>query len=1017
MYRIAGPALVRAASLPATSTPKWWPGLAGDRPGSAETWRRWLAHVAVPDVREVLESTGTEGRNLVRRVSAAAGGEEMSTAALRRIAESVMVHLLMRTRPTPNGLLAGVTVAPFDAHAVAPRWGAGRVVARPDGRWLADVLSRVEALVGDELSVVANPLHVRRGDRVVLADRTRRAEASVTATGPVLAVLKAAAGTAYTLAELTGHLAREFEWLDLARARELVAELLHAGLLISVLRPPMTATNPLRHVLTAAARVGADRAPDAEPAFAELRYIAQELDTHNGLDDPMLRRVVRRRLAAREPGQDAAGLLLSLDLRLDAGPLVLPAGVEDLITDAAQALVRLSPDPGGDPVWADYRRRFLDAYGPGAVVPLLELVSPDTGLGYPAGYRGSILPDVPAPPFGDRDARLLALAQEASARGLTQIRLDGPLIGSLMPVPPVDAVPPHMELTVRLVATGPARSGPQQYGVVVEAQPRPCGTTVGRFLHLLNPTERAQMQAALRGAPAAWAGSRAVQVSAPPLHPRNENAARVPALLRVLAVGEYPQQDVEAVDLAGIGVCADEERLWLVSLDDGRPVEARVLTPVGLRSTTRSMVRFLAEIGTAFHPWPTAFHWGSAASTLPALPRVVLGQAVLSPARWNLRAAELPGRNAQWEEWRAAARAWLSGHRVPPRVYLAHHGRKLPLNLDVPDHLLLLRNHFTRDERAILVEAPVPADNEWCGGRTVEITVQLHAAAPPQPARRPARAASSRDWQLPGASPVLAARLHGNPHRATEVLDRVAELTRRWVIPPEWWFIRDTGPEPHLHLVLSLPDESAWPLAAERVGEWARELRADGLLTHTAFPTYRPPNRFGRGTVLRAAQHVLAADSRAALAQLAYQRTTGINPAAITAVSLLRLATALLGPAAGHAWLLNHLPTRPVPVTDAARRDAVELAHRHGLLDATGEGHALDLAWKNRADALAHYRTALRHADAPDPETVLATLLDDHHARTGGELADGRISRWLARLCIESPGTAATDGASRTLPE
>ena len=42
------------------------------------------------------------------------------------------------------------------------------------------------------------------------------------------------------------------------------------------------------------------------------------------------------------------------------------------------------------PVWQDYHIAFLERYGIDAVVPVLELVNADTGLGLPATYRGSV---------------------------------------------------------------------------------------------------------------------------------------------------------------------------------------------------------------------------------------------------------------------------------------------------------------------------------------------------------------------------------------------------------------------------------------------------------------------------------------------------------------------------------------------------------------------------------------------------------------------------------------------------
>jgi hypothetical protein len=57
----------------------------------------------------------------------------------------------------------------------------------------------------------------------------------------------------------------------------------------------------------------------------------------------------------------------------------------------------------------EYQARFKQRYGPGALVPVRELVA-DSGLGYPDGYLGA-----PPPPawrtLTERDAALLALIQ------------------------------------------------------------------------------------------------------------------------------------------------------------------------------------------------------------------------------------------------------------------------------------------------------------------------------------------------------------------------------------------------------------------------------------------------------------------------------------------------------------------------------------------------------------------------------------------------------------------------------
>jgi hypothetical protein len=114
--------------------------------------------------------------------------------------------------------------------------------------------------------------------------------------------------------------------------------------------------------------------------------------------------------------------------------------------EAASALVAVAPHPPG---WAAYRRAFIERWGPGAAVPLRDVLRV---LGFPAGYRGSPRRD-PAT-FTVRDRLLTTLAQQSALDGCTDVVLDDDLIGSLRgddDRPPI----PNTELRFTLAAATP----------------------------------------------------------------------------------------------------------------------------------------------------------------------------------------------------------------------------------------------------------------------------------------------------------------------------------------------------------------------------------------------------------------------------------------------------------------------------------------------------------------------------------------------------------------------------------
>ncbi|MGH3865763.1 MAG: lantibiotic dehydratase [Pseudonocardiaceae bacterium] len=140
------------------------------------------------------------------------------------------------------------------------------------------------------------------------------------------------------------------------------------------------------------------------------------------------------RRSLRESARDRMTALSSIveqpvtvDLRLDCS-LVLPREVAREAEKAATALTRLTPFPSGSPAWLDY-------HSPGALrarraVPLRDLTDPDIGLGFPAGYRGS-LREQPTRNLTARDERILALAQRATMDGAREIVLSDQLLADL----------------------------------------------------------------------------------------------------------------------------------------------------------------------------------------------------------------------------------------------------------------------------------------------------------------------------------------------------------------------------------------------------------------------------------------------------------------------------------------------------------------------------------------------------------------------------------------------------------
>ncbi|ALG06356.1 lantibiotic dehydratase [Kibdelosporangium phytohabitans] len=919
MYRALDAAIVRTAAHPTGLDIPPWPDLTSDEPHQVRGWRDWLATVwAIPTFAAAVTDASPA---LASQAHHVLDGREQRPRQVRRTVASTARYLLRATgRATPFGLFAGVAPARLDTATAVRHGGGHRAVARVDGSWLATVITQLEtcAPLRQRLPVVANTVHWLRDGRLVAGLRqapgavpdSQPVEVSLRHT-PAIALILDAARAPIPVADLADKLAAEFPGTPQPAIDRTLAHLITQRVLISSLRSPMTAPDPLAHLLDQLNLLDADQIPQAAPIVHSLKEIAAQLDHHTTDSDQPSTTVTAMTVLA------AVDRPLMVDLRRDVHLTVAPLVAREA-ERAATALTRLTPHPFGTPTWRDYHSRFLERYGVGTAVPVLEVVNPDTGLGYPAGYRDSLLKP-PATLLTERDTRLMALAQRAALARTIEVSLDEALLAELESAGRATVTAqPHTELAFRLHAPTPAAVDRGEFTLVVTGVFRAAGATTGRILDLLDPVDQQRMTEVYAGLPTVRDGALRAQLSCPPLYAATENVARHPALLaHTLPISEHHTPADKRLNLDDLAVIGDPHRLVLWSRSRCRPVEPALFSAVEFTNFTHPLARFLAELPTSRTAICAAFAWGPAATRMPFLPRLRHGRTILAPARWIMTAPELPGPDATWTQWVQAVARWREHALVPDVVYLGSTDQRLPLDLTEPAHLRLLRDELDRRGRATLHEASSADELGWIGGYAHEIVLPLASTTTPTPARATSVHPIDRNHgHLPGAGQWLSAKLYAQPDRHTAILGHLPALLSTWDTQPSWWFLPYRDPDHHLRLRIRLTSTTEFGPATRQVGEWAAYLRGLGLISTLHLDTYQPETgRFGPADAMAAAEAVFAADSTAALAQREYRiAVTGVEPLALTAASLVNLTVSLLG---GHrcrdalADRPHHHRTRP----------------------------------------------------------------------------------------------------------
>jgi lantibiotic biosynthesis protein len=970
-----------------------WPeGPARDDPAAwqefiAEAWASGSLSDAVELASPALAATISE------ILSGGTPGRKKTARAAMALARYM---LRVRGRATPFGLFAGVAPARTGGPAAAT-WGAAHQPrARADARWLASVVTGLEATgpLRARMRATASDLLTVRGNRIIVGWLPQASTLAENAPAEVSLSRTAAAETALCLArtpvaagELAGRIAAEFPQATAGDADAMVGQLMACGALVSNLRPPSTAPDGLSRILDVLGAAGAR-------GLSAARQIERLRDTHSRLGSAVPADLGAIAARMRELA-GAAEHPVAVDLRADCR-VTIPQCVADEAATAASALARLSPYPHGVSGWQDYHARFLDRYGLGTAVLVTDLLDPVTGLGLPAHYA-----DPPPAPRSARDGRLAALAQQAALDGSGEVVLDDTLIAEISGPQSADVRPvPHMDITIDVRAATTAALSEGAFTITVCGTGRTAMAASGRFLHLLTGSELARLARLYSGLPTATCGALAAQLSFPAHHPRAENVTRVPRMLpHLVSLGEYQDQDDPArIPLDDLAVTAGTDRLHLISLSRGVPVEP-VLACAPAWHAVPPAAQLLFELGRAHCPPVAVFDWGTAAG-MPFLPRIRLGRAILAPARWRILAGTLPGPQAGHDEWTAALGQLRDRLRLPGWVSAGPGDQQLRLNLGEPMDRDVFRAHLDASGgSAVLTESWSPDDHAWCGGRAHEIVIPLAAVTPPGPPpkllgrRSPIVAASRGPGYLPGAGGVLSARLYSDPALFDLIVTgHLPALVSGWDDLALWWFIRYRDPRHHLRLRLHAADCGQ---AAALIGRWAGELCRKGLASDLVLDTYRPETgRFGTGPAMAAAEALFAADSAAAAAQLAAPDT--ISRCAMTAASLADLAAGLLGGRhAGMQWLAVHpVPAGPEPLDRDARRQALALADTGDAVPAS-----VRQTWNARTDAAAQYARLLTETGR-DAAGILETLLHLHHNRVHGPgPATEALTYRLARAC------------------
>ncbi|MFC5824418.1 lantibiotic dehydratase [Nonomuraea insulae] len=867
-----------------------------------------------------------------------------------RIAASVLRYLSrMTTRPTPFGLFAAVGMGEF-ASTSSLRLDAdplAKTRTRASLSWTLALLEEAERTVElhDETLLTVNTMLQDVGNHAVLpyrdvfgAQDNHGVRINLT---PVVKLIltSCTAGSGARCGEIVKQVTAAFPMLTPPSVMSLMRRLMDARVLTAHRCPPLTWAYPDRH------RVLNDE-PSRRDELRAVRERCREIDAaHGQAPVPVLNDLVKRQRRLT-PAHQRIGYQTDSNLALVATKLT--TDVAAAAEEAAGLLGSLQGGRDRPSHIAAYHRAFLERYGVGAEIPVMELLSPHLGLDAPESYqyppRRHPLPAEhrSGPGHQRREEALTGLLLETIHSGGTTLELTDDRMELLRRKdagPSMARARPAVDLYFQLCARSMEALDQGEWTMVLSPMPVTAGARgFGRFWDLLGADALAMVRAVARAEEKLLPGVLFAELNYVPANRHAGNVSLHP-LIRAheICVNTAPGLPAAAqIHLDDILVGAMTDRFYLRS---SRSNEELLVTQSHLMSPSYApnVCRLLLELSEDGYPPLSPFSWGGLAAS-PFLPRVRRGPLVLHPRQWTL-----PDESAEWREGDDRLSAWCHRWKVPRHVYLAAGDNRLALDLAQPACRAEVNARLRRAERVTLQEMMPGFSQLWLEDTRSrryfsEFVVPLVAREPGQVRRSPAPrvglalppVTSGDRVQAPGGRWLYLKLYAGQSQHNDIITGPIRELIDTFRARgriDRWFYVRYVDSRPHLRLRLRSSDQRADEGLTVECLSWARHLWQEKIFSDFALAGYdREIERYGGPAAIDVIEELFTASSETSQRILATLKQLDIEAGnEIVCVAILHDLY--------RNWGMQPRPHALLPPASKISNEARRLFHRnHRLL-------------------------------------------------------------------------------------
>jgi lantibiotic biosynthesis protein len=776
----------------------------------------------------------------------------------------------MCTRAVPFGLFSFVTLgawhersqASLDVSQIKKR-------ARPDMEWLCSYL---QGLYSDEaqlpkLSVRTNPLIEFKGGRLNLRyirnlqKKKEQASSYSIKSNRLVSLILMGARESVSLESLWQNIQAEQPGLDYQKTFQVIKQLIDQQYLLPGGLPSLLTQSPFEDVRRQI------------PQSNQLDSMNEALSNYSRLPLGEGNEALEE-LQSQMEKLAKAKTLVQVDLAIEGRNIALSKQILLEVEGALSFLWSVSPTHHQPPSLKKYQEKFIGRYGTDRIIPLLDLLSEEKGLGLLE--KGIDKDEGIETKFSTRWQSWLTNEWQRCLRdNRDEIVVDAHLVETLFatlqePMPKCEEAALSLDVYCKVIANSTKEIDNGEFLISISQIGDQCGATFGRFVDVLGGNVLEDLKALHQQEEQLEPEVKFFEVSYLPAMARGANVAIQPQIRSLRLDLEGKKQGEGTLSLDELYVGATANRLYLTN-KTGKNEYVGCAGNLLNHNLAPAPIQFIREVMHCRNRFIHPFSLDKFIKKAVYLPRVRMGKTILSPAQWNLD-------GKAWAHEKLAKiselfKSWAEEWHLPVRFLLVFGDMHLMLDRHHPAHLLTIAQKIKKGESLNFFEVPHTAWSRSARGHHHSEIVIPFVKNPAyinhknriKPVSHLPVTFDNR-WKLPG-SPWIYLKLYIGPEGTDRFIvenlsELIAHLENRFG-SVDWFFVRYSDPDKHLRLRLCFSSAEEAAQAILMLQGFTAHWMETGLIRDLLIAGYeREVERYGGLDLLSAAEKLFVADSR-----------------------------------------------------------------------------------------------------------------------------------------------------------